>query len=365
MMYSGLHYGAALLVALCGFGLGFAGDAAPPVIDRGNVDLLAPVTAVEFADLPPEAGQIINGRVYLSGNGRRVAVVNRSSQAVFLTDEGELLDVAEVILTEDEFPATFIDGAFDEEGQYFAAVHSAGAAYFISLYAIQQGHYTVRVPSQDHPAALWLDAETTWLEMMPANPDKPPYLAKLPRMVEGGDTPAAEDLSTVPLVLLEHEEAVARTGRLPAPFAVTTGEDGLAMRWNLSTGQRTGTAQLEAVPIYGAMTPDGRYLAWRDPASAALHLLDFETGRDQCVAPLDGSYIPFFLLPMKADVVLGVHVNDEPLVIAWDVATGDRLTLGLYRQCQRPPDMVTLARDGTTLVIGCDAGLEIWRVVES
>jgi hypothetical protein len=57
-----------------------------------------------------------------------------------------------------------------------------------------------------------------------------------------------------------------------------------------------------------------------------------------------------------------VDVDDEPVVVAWDVATGQQYHLGTYRQCNRPPDMARLSEDGTTLVIACDTGLDIWRV---
>jgi hypothetical protein len=51
-------------------------------------------------------------------------------------------------------------------------------------------------------------------------------------------------------------------------------------------------------------------------------------------------------------------------VVAWDVKTGERTILGEYRECNRPqPDMTRLSEDGTTLVIGCDTGLDIWRIV--
>ncbi len=81
------------------------------------------------------------------------------------------------------------------------------------------------------------------------------------------------------------------------------------------------------------------------------------------IAPLDGAFIPFMLLSFDASVAIGVNVGSEPTVIVWDTTTGERYDLGEYRACNRQPDMVRLSGDGTTLVIGCDTGLNIWRVV--
>jgi hypothetical protein len=39
---------------------------ASPVIDAGNIDRLVPVVAIDFDALPPEAGEIQNGRVVVS-----------------------------------------------------------------------------------------------------------------------------------------------------------------------------------------------------------------------------------------------------------------------------------------------------------
>lgn len=80
------------------------------------------------------------------------------------------------------------------------------------------------------------------------------------------------------------------------------------------------------------------------------------------VARLDDDYINYILVSPEADVILGVHVGDEPIIAAWDVATGERTDLGAYRECSRTPDMARLSGDGTTVVVGCDTGLDIWRV---
>ena len=90
--------------------------------------------------------------------------------------------------------------------------------------------------------------------------------------------------------------------------------------------------------------------------------MDFETGEDRAVAPLEGQYVQWFFVTDAADVIIAVNINLEPVVVAWDSATGERFDLGSYRQCNRVPDKARLSLDGKTLVIGCDTGLDIWRI---
>jgi hypothetical protein len=331
---------------------------ASPIIDAQNVEQLAPVEAVDFAAMPPEAGDVLNGRMLISDDSRHIAVVNTIGQIVIMDGAGNLLDMTDAVLTNDGFPATFIDGAFDPTGHVFAALHTAGSGYYVTLHGALDITQTRLIKSQDRPTAIWLDEQAIWLEVMPNDPNNDPYMVSLALDVPLGDA----ELVILPFAPAQGDTAIARIGRLPPPFAVTATENGMVSRWDLSAARLTAMVQVDSVPIYGAMTPDSRYLAWRDPASTALHLLDFETGDDRVVVPLNGTYIPFILLTVKADVIIGVDVNDEPMVVAWDTGSGERHDLGLYRQCGRPPDMVRLSGDGQALVIGCDQGLEIWRV---
>lgn len=157
-------------------------------------------------------------------------------------------------------------------------------------------------------------------------------------------------------------DAFFRIGRMRLPYAITATQDFFIKRWNLETDEVTATAQLDGLPGVGQITPDGRYFAWRDDDAKAIHLLDFDIGLDKVIAPLNGSYIPYLLLNSSASVIIGVNVDLKPVVVAWNVVTGERIELGEYRSCDRQPDMVRLSVDDTTLVIGCDAGMDIWRV---
>ena len=154
-------------------------------------------------------------------------------------------------------------------------------------------------------------------------------------------------------------------GRIEPPFAITITRDELLKRWDLESGEVTATAQLAQSPGAGQLNRDGRYFVWVDQQFEALHLLDFETGTDRIIAPLAGTYIPFLLLNPVGDVIIGVNVGLQPDVVAWVVNTGQKIVLGDYRVCNRQPDMVRLSQDGSTLVVGCDTGLDIWRAGEN
>jgi hypothetical protein len=80
---------------------------------------------------------------------------------------------------------------------------------------------------------------------------------------------------------------------------------------------------------------------------------------------LGGVYLPFLALTPNADVIIAVNAGLQPIVTAWNTATGEKYDLGEYRQCNRQPDMVRLSQDGATLAIGCDTGVDIWRIPDS
>ena len=335
-----------------------------PVITAENIEQLASVSVIRFDNLPERAGEIINGRVYISDNGDLLAVVNRDGQAVLLDDGGSVLAVADVILTKDGFPATFIDGVFADDGALFASIHTAGDRYFVSFVTLQGEVRMIEVQSANKPVAIWLDGEVAWLEVVPIDPNTDPYLVQVPlpesQALVGAVSEAA--LTILPFAPADDADIAARIGRLPPPLAITVTESVQVKRWNLQTGALTSVIEVAEIPIYGHATADGDWLLWRDSASSALHLLNFSSGDDRVVAELNAVYIPFLFLAPAADVAIGVYENDSSSVIAWDMRSGKRHELGLFRHCQRPPDMVRLSLDGTTLVIGCDTGLDVWRV---
>jgi hypothetical protein len=177
--------------------------------------------------------------------------------------------------------------------------------------------------------------------------------------------PEAEDqeVMMIPSAPEADLEAYVRIGRIPAPLAITATSEGLVKLWDLQTGEMIHNVQLNVPPVFGRINETtGKQLAWRDPASNKLNLLDFETGKNQEITDLGGAYIQALMVSASGDVILAVHPGEEAIVAAWLVATRERVDLGTYRACGRVPDMVQLSKDGTTLVIGCDTGLDVWRI---
>lgn len=335
--------------------------AQPDSITIANVSQLASVQQIDFASAPAEAGTIESGVFAMNADGTRLAVRNRADEVVIFADDGVYLGKYSVPAP-DGLPMTVIDTAFNREGTLSGAILADGASFAIGVYDIAAAETNV-LPfpgGADTPIRLWFDAggEAVWVEAAPAQPGEPDYVVALPLADGGGDFepfPAAPNIDP---------EAVARVGRIPPPYAVTSSERGIVRLWNLQTGESLQEAQVSDIAMFGGINTGATHFAWRDPLSQNLHLLEFESGQDRLIDALDGAYISYIMVSPAADVILGVHVADAPNVVAWDVTTGARAVLGEYRQCNRSPDMARLSADGATLVIGCDSGLDVWQVVE-
>lgn len=323
-------------------------------ITADNIESLAPVQTIDFADAPPEAGEIVNGWFALSDDSRLAAVTNRDGEVVIWDLGSAEVTTIYAVPGADGLLATPIEMRFS--GQALYSLHSDGVSHYVHIYD-GGAETTLRYPNDaETPLTVWKSADSPyiWLEVLPDPAD-----------LEGREFVAGLSPETGEIEIrlpgpTSDPDIDLRIGRVPPPFAVTASRDGLVKLWDLQTGTVLTTAQIDAVPIYGQIDGDASHLSWRDPQSVALHLLDFETGEDRIVENLNGTYIPFILLNRLANVVVGVYINDEPVIAAWDVDTGRRIDLGGYRTCSRAPDMVRLT--STSLVIGCDAGLQVWQV---
>ena len=161
----------------------------------------------------------------------------------------------------------------------------------------------------------------------------------------------------------DSDEPVIRVGRIDLPIILQTTFDGRVSLFDFDA--LIGEFQVEGVPtVFGHVNAPQTYFAWSDPNSTALNLLDLTTGDNVEVTDLNNLYSQYYLLSQDASLVIAVNVDFEPIVVAWDTTTGERYELGEYRACERIPDKVTLSADGTTLVIGCDTGLDLWRVID-
>jgi len=172
--------------------------------------------------------------------------------------------------------------------------------------------------------------------------------------------------------LFQNKEDFVRIGRVPPPLAVTVTDTGLVSRWDMETGEITAQVEAGGIAVFGAVnisgsvaSPEsGTHLAWRDPPSENLYWLDFATEDNRLITPLESGFIAHILLSPQADIILAVDpMAARGQVWAWDVNTQTQYELGNFRPCERQqPDLARFSLDGTALVIGCDLGLDIWRV---
>ncbi len=165
----------------------------------------------------------------------------------------------------------------------------------------------------------------------------------------------------------DDDQIFARVGRIDPPLALTVTSDGVIWRWNMLTNTVEDMIEAGGVATYGAMNRAGTHYVWLGQDYSGLYIVDWVNGINRLLAPLNGVYISHLDISADGSVVLGTDPeDDEGTVSAWLVETGERLNLGPYRDCDRTqPDQVELSRDGTALVIGCDRGIDIWRVLES
>jgi WD40 repeat protein len=337
-----------------------AQDAEPPVITAENVTQLESVATIDFDDYLDALGEVPLGWFKMDEAGQAVVVPSR-------TEDGEALGIWSVAYdgSDQEFvllpgePGTILGVDVMQRASSAAVAVARFDGQVFSLTYQHDSSLSIQSLEIDGlPVNLWFDTTATdtvsiWVE------------------VEAETASVMEfDLSavvqTLPYTPGQDQEAVVRVGRSQPPYAVTSSIEGLVKLWNLQTGEvlaevDNGTGEPS---VFGAVNADATHLAWRDNLSNNLYLLDFATGENQLVAELDEAYMQFMFLAKDADLIIGVNLDFEPSVYAWDVATGERYDLGPYRICSRVPDMARLSADGTTLVIGCDTGLDFWRIME-
>lgn len=361
-----MFLGLAIIVTLWGSPLHSQGSSHEPheVITAENIQRLQSVMHIDFSELPDDVIGVDSGWFTLSTDGYYIALVRRDGGLVIFNSGGALVDTFTVAAANGE-ASTILDVVWSQDNVTVASLHTDGERYFASLRVVGEDE-VVLLPFPeigDMPVRLWLDESDPyiWFEAAEDGPQRSYYVIRVP-IEEGHQT---ESLLRLPSGPEGDLDSFVRIGRIPAPLAITSTPDGLVKLWNLETGEITAQVQLDIAPVFGRVDETtGRHLAWRDPASESLQLLDFETGENQLIAPLGGEYVQAILLTPGADVVFAVAIGDDPVVVAWDTATGEQFDLGHYRRCSRVPDMVRLSEDGTTLVIGCDTGLDIWRIAE-
>lgn len=334
-----------------------------PVLNAQNVADLQSVAQIDFEHYVADVGEIFTGVFALSPDGSHIAGVSANNQIVLWATDGSLL-TAYTLPGDEGYNSTVVETPqFNADGTLLASIHADNTGYTLLVYdLVAQTLTPIAFPNApDLPIRVWFDADVPyiWVEVTPQQPTGY-YVMRLPL-----DPQTTEPPLILPSAPDADETAFVRIGRIPAPLAITSSEDGLVKLWNLETGEVLHEVQLDGLPVFGRIDETtGVQLAWRDPQSTTLYLLNFETGENRVIAPLDGLYVQAFIPSPSGDIILGVHIGDAPIIRVWDTASGNATDLGSYRLCSRVPDLVRLSADGTTLVIGCDTGFDIWRIVE-
>lgn len=322
------------------------------IISASNLARLQPDARVNFADLPGDHGigffaaaddgsefAVFDKQGHISvvnetGSRRSWSYRGDSENSIFSLIDARYLDGAPLILylLDDEFYVNQIRLAIDAVP---AALYAAGGL----------GDFVIE--------AVARSGETVFL-----------------RFALGQGSDAVELLDVLPFPAGRSDEPQARLGRIDFPLLVMSGLADSSLTVNrypdAFTFEGARQFKLEGGPaVFGAINATGSHLAWIDPRSENLNLLDLDTGESRVAAALDGDYAQYHMLTADASAVVVVNLDFRPEVVAWDLESGRRYDLGEYRNCARIPDKAAMSADGTALIIGCDTGLEVWRISEA
>lgn len=343
-----LFFGALLMISFVVYGQDVVSlETNTPIINAGNILRLESVATIDFMENSDLAGEFDSGWFEVNADGTLFSTVNNTDEVVIWDDSGAI-----VMRYASEFEGDTIDIAFSSIQNNVYSLHkTVDGVEVISWDSVNDTLTSQLFIVAGIPVDLWVDEDdVAWGEFL----DDESFVLRLD-----------DDGIQIPNAPENDPHAFVRIGRVEPPLAVTSSLDGNVTLWDMATGEVLSQTQLtDNTAVFGQINTPVTHLAWRDPASNGLHLLDFETGRDQLIANLNGTYLQFYALSQSADTIIGINSDDAPIVVAWDVETSTYYNLGAYRDCERVPDMARLTDDGTTLVIGCDSGLDIWRVVD-
>lgn len=341
----------ACTVVLLWFANAHAQDASP-LISAENIDRLQSVHHLDFADLPSEI-QPASGLFAVNADASHIVTFGSHpnkpplSQAILWVD-GSITAINRI---DDSSLMRFLS----DDGH---CLYTGYRGYYVVWQFASTGTDALEVYRSQHLGDdvsilnLWGNTDRCGLEL---------YAEILTD--DGVQSIIAPD-GTVLYPNLFGQEAAARIGRIPPPLALTVDFDGNLYRWDMQSHQITATVALGNLGMFGSTNPSGSHYVWLQTNYNGLQLVDFAAGTTRLIAQLDTTYISHLKLTHAADVIIGVDPHDQPGTIsAWRVETGERINLGDYRTCERiQPDLVQLTADGTTLVIGCDTGLDLWQV---
>ena len=320
-----------------------------PPISAANLTQLKPDARIDFADMP---GELKIGWFEADADASEFIVFDQTGRIYRVSEAG----------IEDSWAYVEPGG-----GQLFSLMDAAYVDDEPQLLYVLDGEYFINeqpLPDGYEPVAMALFIKSLYVEATDA--EGRTVIMHYGKRYAGG---AWERVDEFLMPASDPGRPAVRIGRVSFPHLLYSSlADGElhVFRYPYFMSNMGRRYSLEQGPaVFGAVNESGSHFAWSDPYSERLNLLDLETSESRVVAELGGAYAQYHLLTADASAILVVNLDFAPEVFAWDVETGQRHDLGAYRECQRIPDKVALSADGTALIIGCDTGLEIWRVIVS
>ncbi len=320
-----------------------------PPISAANLAQLKPDARIDFSDFP---GALNIGWFEAQAAAQEFLVFDQTGR-IYRVSEAGIVDSWAYLEPGSEQLFSLIDAAYiADEPQLLYVLNGA---YFIN---------EQRLPAGVEPIALASHGASLVVEAIDA--DGQTLFMRYALREEGGGWRPVEEFS---LPVADPQRPAVRIGRVAFPFMLYSSltDGGLKIyRYPdaFAAGLESDYHLAGGPAVFGAVNESGSHFTWSDPASARLNLLDLNTGENRVVAEIGGAYAQYHLLTAEASAILIVNLDFAPEVYAWEVETGARHDLGAYRDCERIPDKVALSGDGSALIIGCDTGLDIWRIAK-
>lgn len=307
------------------------------IISAGNVGRLQSAQQIDYADFD---ANIEIGWFVANDTATEFIVFDNDSNLYRVADDSDIVEMWRYIDESDEQLFAVIDGTFAFEELYL-------------LYTIDGDYWINNTPFMGEGVPLALDHDDNAL-YVETQIDSELVVYQLNESLT---------IQSQFMIPSEPSQPIMRVGRLRLPIIVQSSFDGDIdiFYFDSLVGQYK---IMDSMAVFGNINADTTHFAWSDPNSTYLNLLDLETGENKVIADLNGTYAQYYLLSHDASLIIAVNVDFVPNVIAWDTNTGERYDLGAYRDCERIPDKVELSADGTTLIIGCDTGLDLWQIVD-
>lgn len=317
-----------------------------------NLNNLVPVAQIDFSELD---GEFEVGWFAANDDASEFIIFDRDINVYRVSDQGEYRQVPLVERSPEQVLAV-LDALF-KKGEPTV------------LYLLDQHVYVNQhlLGEADEYIALFWDSERDEIIVEATAADGVSYFLRYALSTDG------ETLTYVGRMALpspDDEGFTVRVGRVAFPNLIISllDDSGLNVyKYTDAVDPPTGANyMLDGGPaVFGALNgEDASHFAWNDPRSDKLNLLDLASGQNRVVADLKGAYAQYMFLTRDASVIIVVNLDFAPHVYAWDIDSGQQFDLGRYRECARIPDMVRLSADGASLIIGCDRGLDIWRIAE-